>query len=136
MLNNSHQSDKDACLYPDIFDCGDFTVENDTEDERWNSLSQDKLYSELYSSLILAKSAGIQISSVLDGRITHVLCNLLGEVGKLSWDPHSFDPLVFKEPTRGSQLHKKLLEVKALNSENTFTVTFVSPSYLRSQWKI
>ena len=110
------------------FDVKNNSYEDDKGDERWNSLSVDTNMSALASSLPLLRSMGCLVTCHLHSRVTHILCDLLGDKECVLWKPGDTSNS-FKDQEHGQKLVERL--------EDTFdrSVLLVSRSWVVSKWK-
>lgn len=86
------------------------------------------------SCVCLANAIGMKVVSTLDQDVTHILCDLQDSVNEMIvWDP-SFQPSIFRDVSRGGNIHKQLLSLFSTRGDS-FRVVLISTSVFRDEWE-
>lgn len=85
------------------------------------------------SCVCLANAIGMNVVSCLDQDVTHILCDLQQSVNEMIvWDP-SFQASIFRDVSRGENIHKQLLSLFSTRGDS-FSVVLISTSVFRNEW--
>lgn len=86
------------------------------------------------SCVCLANAIGMKVVSTLDQDVTHILCDLQDSVNEMVvWDP-SFQASIFRDVSRGENIHKQLLSLFSKRGDS-FRVVLISTSVFRDEWE-